>query len=253
MDLTRGMAKGEKKMAGHSKWANIKHRKGRADAQRGKIFTKIAKEIMVAVKHGGSDIESNFKLRLAIQKARTNNMPNDNIQRAIQRGLGDLDGSNYEEIIYEGYGPGGVAIMLEILTDNRNRTAPEIRHTLSKNGGNMGEAGCVSWMFDRRGLLVIEKTDEIDEDEIMLEAIEAGALDVKVQEDSLEIITDPSEFEQVKNTLLEKGFTFVMEEVTMLPQNTISISGKDAEAMEKLVEILEDHNDVQNVYTNFDS
>jgi len=239
-------------MAGHSKWANIKHRKGRADAQRGKIFTKIAKEIMVAVKQGGPDQDANFKLKLAIQKARVNNMPNDNIKRAIQRGSGELDGENYEEVIYEGYGPGGVAVFLEILTDNRNRTAPEIRHIFSKNGGSMGEAGCVAWMFDRRGLLIIEKTDRIDEEEVMLEAIEAGAIDVKIEEDSIEIITEPENFEEIKNNLSENGYTFVMEEVTRIPQNTIKLEGKEAETMEKLMEIFEDHGDVQNVYSNFE-
>ncbi|SHJ73232.1 DNA-binding regulatory protein, YebC/PmpR family [Anaerobranca californiensis DSM 14826] len=239
-------------MAGHSKWANIKHRKSRVDAQRGKIFTKIAKEIMVAVKQGGPDPEGNFKLRLAIQKARLNNMPNDNIQRAIQRGLGDLDGSNYEEVIYEGYGPGGAALLLEILTDNRNRTAPEIRHILSKHGGSLGESGCVAWMFQRRGLLVIEKTKEIDEDEFILAALDAGALDVKLEEDSLEVITEPSDFEDVKQALNKLGYTFVIEEVTMIPQTTISLEGNEKETMEKLLEILEDHNDIQNVYTNYE-
>lgn len=239
-------------MAGHSKWANIKHRKSRVDAQRGKIFTKIAKEIMVAVKQGGPDPEGNFKLRLAIQKARLNNMPNDNIQRAIQRGLGDLDGSNYEEVIYEGYGPGGAALLLEILTDNRNRTAPEIRHILSKHGGSLGESGCVAWMFQRRGLLVIEKTKEIDEDEFILAALDAGALDVKLEEDSLEVITEPSDFEDVKQALNNLGYTFVIEEVTMIPQTTISLEGNEKETMEKLLEILEDHNDIQNVYTNYE-
>lgn len=238
-------------MAGHSKWANIKHRKGRADAQRGKVFTKIAKEIMVAVKQGGGDPEANFKLKLAIQKARVNNMPNDNIKRAVQRGSGELEGENYEEVVYEGYGPGGAAVFLEILTDNRNRTAPEIRHIFSKNGGSLGEAGCVAWMFDRRGLLVIEKTDEVDEEEIMLEALEAGAIDVKIEEDSIEIITVPEDFEEVKNTLSDRGYNFVMEEVTRIPQNTIKIEGKDAETMEKLLDIFEDHGDVQNVYSNF--
>ncbi|QNO15718.1 YebC/PmpR family DNA-binding transcriptional regulator [Alkalicella caledoniensis] len=239
-------------MAGHSKWANIKHRKGRADAQRGKVFTKIAKEIMVAVKQGGGDPEANFKLKLAIQKARVNNMPNDNIKRAVQRGSGELEGENYEEVVYEGYGPGGAAVFLEILTDNRNRTAPEIRHIFSKNGGSLGEAGCVAWMFDRRGLLVIEKTDEVDEEEIMLEALEAGAIDVKIEEDSIEIITVPEDFEEVKNTLSDRGYNFVMEEVTRIPQNTIKIEGKDAETMEKLLDIFEDHGDVQNVYSNFE-
>ena len=239
-------------MAGHSKWANIKHRKGRADAQRGKVFTKIAKDIMVAVKEGGSDPESNFKLRLAIQNARDNNMPNDNVKRALQRGAGDLDGDNYEEIIYEGYGPGGAAVFLEILTDNKNRTAPEIRHIFSKNNGNLGEAGCVAWIFDRRGLLVIEKNEEVDDEKIMLEAIEAGALDVNIEDDSIEIIAEIDDFEAVKSNLTEIGYTFVVEELTRIPQNTIKLEGKDAENMEKLMEIFEDHGDVQNAYSNFD-
>lgn len=239
-------------MAGHSKWANIKHRKGRADAQRGKVFTKIAKDIMVAVKEGGSDPESNFKLRLAIQNARDNNMPNDNVKRALQRGAGDLDGDNYEEIIYEGYGPGGAAVFLEILTDNKNRTAPEIRHIFSKNNGNLGEAGCVAWIFDRRGLLVIEKNEEVDDEKIMLEAIEAGALDVNIEDDSIEIIAEIDDFETVKSNLTELGYTFVVEELTRIPQNTIKLEGKDAENMEKLMEIFEDHGDVQNAYSNFE-
>ncbi|WP_350344420.1 YebC/PmpR family DNA-binding transcriptional regulator [Proteinivorax tanatarense] len=237
-------------MAGHSKWSNIKHKKSRQDAQRGKIFTKISKEIMVAVQQGGEDADSNFKLRLAIQKAKSNNMPNDNIERAIKRGTGDLEGKRFEDIVYEGYGPGGVAVMLDILTDNRNRTAGEIRHIFSKNGGNLGESGCVSWMFNRKGLLVIEKNKEVDEDELLLIALDAGAEDVKSDLDTFQVTCEPEEFESVKNTLDKAGCKLVFQEVSMVPQNTVELNQTDMETMEKLEETLEDHNDVQNVYTN---
>ncbi|WP_353892638.1 YebC/PmpR family DNA-binding transcriptional regulator [Proteinivorax hydrogeniformans] len=237
-------------MAGHSKWANIKHKKSRQDAQRGKIFTKISKEIMVAVQQGGTDADTNFKLRLAIQKAKSNNMPNDNIERAIKRGTGDLDGKNFEEIVYEGYGPGGAAVMLDILTDNRNRTAGEIRHIFSKNNGNLGESGCVSWMFHRKGLFVVEKNDEVEEDELLLVALEAGAEDVKSTDEIFQITCEPEEFETVKKALEDNDYKLEVEEVSMVPENTVSLSESDLEKMEKLEEVLDDHNDVQNIYTN---
>lgn len=239
-------------MSGHSKWANIKHKKARQDEAKGAIFTKVSKEIMVAVKQGGPDPEGNFRLKLCIQKAKANNMPNDNINRAIQKASGGTDGDNFEEIFYEGYGPGGVAILLAILTDNRNRTASEIRHTFSKNGGNLGETGCVAWMFDRKGRLTVNLENQ-DEDELMMLALEAGAEDFKAEEGIGEIITEPDSLEEVRNFLVEKGVTIEEEEVTMIPQNTIMVDDLDqVKKLMKMVESLEDHDDVQNVYGNFD-
>lgn len=240
-------------MAGHSKWANIKHKKAKADAQKGKIFTKIGREIMVAVKEGGPDPEANFRLKMVIQKAKENNMPGDNINRAIQKAAGGGDGSSYEEITYEGYGPGGVAVMLNILTDNRNRTAGDIRHLFSKYGGNLGETGCVNWMFDKKGLIVIENEDgEIDEDELMLAVLDSGAEDIKGEDNYLEIITPPEQLQSVTDTLKENGYVFSTAEVTMLPQNTTSLNQEDGEKMMKLIGALEDHDDVQDVYHNWD-
>ncbi|NLM52230.1 MAG: YebC/PmpR family DNA-binding transcriptional regulator [Firmicutes bacterium] len=239
-------------MAGHSKWANIKHRKARQDAQKGKIFTKVSKEIMVAVKQGGPDPAGNFRLRLALQKARAVNMPNDNIQRAIQKGSGELEGVNYEEIIYEGYGPAGTAIMLEILTDNRNRTAGEIRHIFSRHGGSLGESGCVAWLFKRRGFLAVARED-FAEDDLMLLALDAGAADFEVEEEQYEIYTTPEEFESVKEKLENDGVKFAEASITMIPENMVEIT--DLEQARKaitLIELLEDHDDVQNVYTNMD-
>ncbi|MEN3004441.1 YebC/PmpR family DNA-binding transcriptional regulator [Dehalobacterium formicoaceticum] len=239
-------------MSGHSKWANIKHKKARQDEAKGAIFTKVSKEIMVAVKQGGPDPEGNFRLKLCIQKAKANNMPNDNINRAIQKASGGTDGDNFEEIFYEGYGPGGVAILLAILTDNRNRTASEIRHTFSKNGGNLGETGCVAWMFDRKGRLTVNLENQ-DEDELMMLVLEAGAEDFKAEEEIGEIITEPDSLEEVRNFLVEKGVTIEEEEVTMIPQNTIMVDDLDqVKKLMKMVESLEDHDDVQNVYGNFD-
>ncbi|MCR6546812.1 YebC/PmpR family DNA-binding transcriptional regulator [Dehalobacterium formicoaceticum] len=239
-------------MSGHSKWANIKHKKARQDEAKGAIFTKVSKEIMVAVKQGGPDPEGNFRLKLCIQKAKANNMPNDNINRAIQKASGGTDGDNFEEIFYEGYGPGGVAILLAILTDNRNRTASEIRHTFSKNGGNLGETGCVAWMFDRKGRLTVNLENQ-DEDELMMLVLEAGAEDFKAEEGIGEIITEPDSLEEVRNFLVEKGVTIEEEEVTMIPQNTIMVDDLDqVKKLMKMVESLEDHDDVQNVYGNFD-
>jgi YebC/PmpR family DNA-binding regulatory protein len=239
-------------MAGHSKWANIKHRKARVDAQKGKMFTKISKEIMAAVRQGGNDPNGNFRLRLALQKARSVNLPNDNIQRAIQKGAGETDGALFEEIVYEGYGPAGTAVMLDILTDNRNRTAGEIRHIFSRRSGSLGETGCVAWMFKRRGYLEMA-SGGLDEDEWMMMALEAGADDFVVGGDTYEIYTSPENFESVKEQLEAAGITFMEAAITMVPENTVEVS--DVEGARKalsLIEALEDHDDVQNVHTNLD-
>ncbi|MEL7566528.1 MAG: YebC/PmpR family DNA-binding transcriptional regulator [Dehalobacterium sp.] len=239
-------------MSGHSKWANIKHKKARQDEAKGAIFTKISKEIMVAVKQGGPDPEGNFRLKLCIQKAKASNMPNDNINRAIQKASGSTDGDNFEEIYYEGYGPGGVAILLAILTDNRNRTASEIRYIFSRNGGNLGETGCVAWMFDRKGRLTVDLEDR-DEDELMMLALEAGAEDFKVDDGIGEVITEPDALEEVRAQLMSNGIEIQEAEVTMIPQNTIEVADIDqVKKLLKMVDSLEDHDDVQNVYGNFD-
>ncbi|MCF6092743.1 YebC/PmpR family DNA-binding transcriptional regulator [Microaerobacter geothermalis] len=240
-------------MAGHSKWKNIQHRKGRQDAQRGKIFTKISKEIYVAARQGGGDINTNNRLRMAVNKAREANMPNDNIERTIKKALGELDGVNYEEITYEGYGPGGVAVLVNVLTDNRNRSAAEVRHIFSKNGGNLGESGCVSFLFDRKGSLTIDKeTTNQDEDEVMMAALEAGAEDFVVEKDGYQIYTTTDDFEKVKTSLESQGFAFSSVEITMVPQTQVKLTGDEVPKMLKLMDMLEDNDDVQNVYANFD-
>jgi len=239
-------------VAGHSKWANIKHKKAAQDAKRGQVFTKLARQITVAVKEGGADPETNFKLRLAIEKARSYNMPNDNIERAINRGKGGLDGDNYEEIVYEAYGPNGVAILLDVLTDNRNRTAGEVRSRLSKYGGNLGQAGCVAWMFSKKGLLVIEKDDKTDEEELIMTALEAGAEDVQDEVDVYKVLTAPGDFTQVKAALAEAGYEFLVAEVSMIPQNSVMVSSEDSEKIERLIDALEELDDVQQVYTNYE-
>lgn len=239
-------------MSGHSKWANIKHKKGKMDAIRGKVTTKIGREITVAVRLGGSDPTGNMKLKLALAKAKANNIPKDNIQRAIQKGLGSLDGSTYEELTYEGYGPGGVAVLVEIMTDNRNRTAADIRHLFSKHGGNLGESGCVAWMFKRKGLFVIEKETGANEEDLMILALEAGAEDFKAEDDSFEIITTPEDFDQVQEVLDQNNIQTSIAQITMVPETTVELSGADAVKMLKLMEVLEDHDDVQEVYANFD-
>ena len=239
-------------MSGHSKWANIKHKKGKMDAIRGKITTKISREITVAARMGGADPTGNMRLKLALEKARANNVPKENIQRAIQKGIGALDGSNYEEITYEGYGPGGVALMIEIMTDNRNRTAADIRHILSKNGGNLGESGCVSWMFKQKGLFVVDKETGANEDDLMMLSIEAGAEDFKDNEEEFEITTAPNDFDKVLEALTANNITTSVAQVTMIPETTIALTVEDAEKMMKLMEVLEDHDDVQEVYANFD-
>lgn len=239
-------------MSGHSKWATIKRKKAKVDAQRGKLFTRLSKEIIMAARAGGGDPDGNMRLKTAIQRAKEANIPNDNIQRAIMKGSGELGGGNYEEIIYEGYGPGGVAVMLEIMTDNRNRTAGEIRHLFSRYGGNLGESGCVSWMFSKKGLIVVDKDSGVNEDELLLAALDAGAEDMKVEEDSFEIYTSPEDFETVRDSLTNQGISLADEDLSMIPQNTVNLDGKDAEQMLKLMEALEDHDDVQEVYANFD-
>jgi YebC/PmpR family DNA-binding regulatory protein len=245
--------KGEIYMSGHSKWATIKRKKAKIDDQRGRLFTRLAREIIVAARNGGGDPDGNMRLKTAIQKAKEANIPNENINRAVQKGAGELGGAAYEEFSYEGYGPGGVAVMLEIMTDNRNRTAGEIRHIFSRNGGSLGETGCVSWMFDKKGLFIVEKEDnKISEDDLMLLALEAGAEDFKAEDDSFEITSNPGDFAEIKEILESKGVKIAMAEITMVPQNTITLEGKESDQMIRLMEALEEHDDVQNVYANFE-
>ncbi|TFB24918.1 YebC/PmpR family DNA-binding transcriptional regulator [Filobacillus milosensis] len=237
-------------MAGHSKWHNIKHKKGAKDAKRGKIFMKLAKEIYVAAKQGGSDMETNSALRLAVDKAKSNNMPNDNIDRAINKATGNVEGENYEEMVYEGYGPGGVAVMVEALTDNRNRTASEVRHAFSKNNGNLGENGCVSFMFHRKGYIVIKREDlDVDEETFMLEAIEAGCEEVEASDEVFEVYTTVEDFEEVRNVLKE-SYVLEVAELSMFPDTYTSIEENQQEDMNKMVDMLEDLDDVQEVYHN---
>lgn len=241
-------------MAGHSKWANTKHRKARADAQKGKVFTKIAREIIVAAREGGPDPEANFRLRLAVQKAREVNMPGDNINRAIQKGSGEGDSISLEQITYEGYGPSGVAVLLEIMTDNRNRTAADIRHIFSRRGGSMGESGCVAWIFNRKGYLTIDQAEGLpSEDELMMLALEGGAEDFQTEENSYVILTSTEDFERVKDTFMKENIELSAAEVTMVPSNLIRVEDPDEAArVLNLLEALEEHDDVQNVYANFD-
>jgi YebC/PmpR family DNA-binding regulatory protein len=239
-------------MSGHSKWSTIKRKKGAIDARRGKLFTKIIKEITLAARLGGGDIEGNSRLRQAIAAAKEENMPKDNIERAIKKGTGTGEGAvNYEEITYEGYGPGGVAVLVEVMTDNKNRTVAEIRHILSKHGGNLGENGCVSWIFEKKGSILVDKK-AIQEDAIMELALDAGAEDVREEENEYEIITDPASFEQIKKAIDGGGVKCIEARIGMIPQNTIALEGTKAEQMLKMMEKLEDNDDVQNVYANFD-
>ncbi len=238
-------------MSGHSKWSTIKHKKGATDAKRGKIFTKLIKEITVAARMGGGDPESNPRLRHALSSARSQNMPKDTFERAIKKGTGDLEGVNYEEILYEGYGPGGVAVLVECLTDNRNRTIAEVRHAFGKAGGNVGTDGCVAWMFDKKGLITVSKEDS-DEDTLMELALDAGAEDIKEETDSFDIITEPSDFDAVKEAIDAAGIKCELAEITMIPQNLTKVEGKEAEQMIKFMEVLDDSEDVQKFYCNAD-
>lgn len=239
-------------MSGHSKWSTIKHKKGAIDSKRGKIFTKIIKEISLAARLGGGDPEGNSRLRQAIMAAKSENMPKDNIDRAIKKGIGTGEGAaNYEEIVYEGYGPGGVAVLIEVMTDNKNRTVAEIRHILSKHGGNLGENGCVAWMFDKKGTILVDKKD-VSEEELMEMALEAGADDVREEGSEFEIITSPAAFEDVHRVVEAKGLKPLAAKIGMIPQNTIAMAEDKASQMLKMMEKLEDNDDVQNVYANFD-
>ena len=240
-------------MSGHSKWHSIKHKKAREDAKRGKIFTKHIREITVSARLGGGDPAMNPRLRTAIDRAKAENMPNDNIERAIKKGTGELEGVRYEESSYEGYGPGGTAVMVEVMTDNKNRCTAEVRHIFSKHNGNLGENGCVSWIFEKRGYFSVPKA-EVDEDALMEIALEAGAEDVleDAEEQVFEVLTEPNEFLAVKEALAGKGINVQSEEVTMIPKNTVRLEGKAAEQMLRLMEAMEDSDDVQNVYANFD-
>lgn len=238
-------------MAGHSKWANIKHKKGKADAQRGKIFTKIGREISIAVRESGSDPATNSKLRDVIAKAKANNMPNDNIMRSIKKAAGEMDNVIYEEITYEGYAPGGVAVIAEVVTDNRNRTASEVRHIFDKNGGSLGTTGSVGYMFDFKGLMMIERDDSIDEDELLLHALEAGAEDVQTSEDGYEIYTAPNDFTAVRDELEGQGYVFLSAERQKIPQNYVDIDDEETlEKVMKLLEMLEDNDDIMDIYHN---
>lgn len=238
-------------MSGHSKWSTIKRKKGATDAKRGKIFTKLIKEITVAARFGGGDPDANPRLRTAIAAAKSENMPKDNMERAIKKGTGELEGTTYEEVYYEGYGPGGAAVLVESLTDNKNRTVADVRHVFSKAGGSLGEAGCVAWMFQKKGMFAFEKGN-VDEETLMDITLDAGAEDINDEEGTLEVITSTENFEQVKKALDDRALRYAVAEITMLPQSTIKLEGKEAEQMLRLMDGLEDSDDVQNVYSNFD-
>jgi YebC/PmpR family DNA-binding regulatory protein len=238
-------------MSGHSKWSTIKHKKAAQDAKRGAMFTKVIKELTVAARMGGGDVDMNPRLRTAVLKAKAVNMPQDTMQRAIMKGTGELPGVNYEEITYEGYGPGGVAMIVTVLTDNRNRTVAEIRKIFSKSGGNLGESGCVAWMFQKKGLIVVDK-EKVDEDELFTIALEAGAEDVRPADAMYEVITSVEDFEPVRQGITTKGIEPASSEVSLLPQTTVRLEGGQARQLLKLMDELEEHDDVQNVYANFD-
>jgi YebC/PmpR family DNA-binding regulatory protein len=238
-------------MSGHSKWSTIKRKKGKADAERGKIFTKLIREITVAAREGGGDLEANPKLRTAVAAARAANMPADNIKRATQKGTGELEGVRYEQSSYEGYGPGGVAVLVEVLTDNKNRTVADVRHLFTKHNGSLGEVGCVGWMFDRKGYITVDK-DRIGEDELMEKALDAGAVDVQSSDDTYEVYTEFADLESVRSALEKSNIGMTSVQPAMIPQNTIKLDGKRAEQMLRLYEALEEHDDVVHVYANFD-
>lgn len=238
-------------MSGHNKWSSIKHKKGAADAKRGKVFTKVIREITVAARMGGGDINGNPRLRAAVALAKSENMPKDNIDRAIKKGTGELEGVSYEEANYEGYGPGGVAVLVDCLTDNKNRTVADVKHLFERYGGSLGEPGCVAYMFEKKGLIVIEK-DKVDEEELLDLVLEAGAEDVKEEEREFNVITDASDFESVKKAVDDAEIPNTFAEVTMIPQNTVEVEGKKAQQILNLIEALEDVDDVSNVYANFD-
>ena len=239
-------------MSGHSKWANIKHKKGKADAARGAATTKISREITTAVRLGGADPTGNMRLKLALQKARENNIPKDNIQRAIQKGQGALEGASYEEVTYEGYGTAGVALLVEAMTDNRNRTAAEMRHIFSKHGGNMGESGCVSWMFHKKGLVLIDKATGLSEEDLLAIVLEAGAEDMDSDGEQYEVTCAPDDFEGLLNAMENAGVKWDSAEISMIPETSIALDGDDAAKLMRLVDALEEQDDVQNVYGNFD-
>jgi YebC/PmpR family DNA-binding regulatory protein len=238
-------------MSGHSKWHSIKHKKAATDSKRGRLFTRLIKEMTAAARMGGGDPDANPRLRLAIATAKAGNMPAENIKRAVMRGTGELPGVSYEDVNYEGYGPGGVAVFIQALTDNRNRTVAELRHIFSKNGGNLGETGCVGWMFDRKGYFVIEKS-ATDEEKLFEAALSAGADDMREDGDNFEILTSPENFEAVRTALESDNIPTIAGEVSMMPQNYVKLEGKSAQTMLKLMEALEDHEDIQNVWSNFD-
>jgi len=238
-------------MSGHSKWSSIKHKKGATDAKRGKIFSRLIKEVTVAARLGGGDPGGNPRLRTAIQAAKAENMPKDNIERAIKKGTGELEGTSYEEVNYEGYGPGGVAMLIDCLTDNKNRTVADIKHLFDRHGGNLGEPGCVAWMFEKKGLIILEK-EKVDEEALLDVALEAGAEDVKDGETEFEVVMESSDFEAVRTAFDTAGMTYTLAETSMIPQNTIKLEGKKANQMLNLMDALEDHEDISQVYANFD-
>lgn len=238
-------------MSGHSKWSSIKHKKGRMDAQRGKIFTKLIKEITVAARDGGGDSSANPRLRTAIQAAKDANMPSENIDRAIKKGTGELPGVRYEEFTYEGYGPNGVALLVEAMSDNKNRTTADIRHIFTKYNGRLGEAGCVAWIFEQKGYIIVDQ-EKCDEDILYSIAIDAGAEDIQSEDGSYEVITAPSDFEGVRQAIVDKGIEYIQAEISKLPKNLVKLDGDEARKTLRLVEALEDHDDVQKVFANFD-
>jgi len=238
-------------MSGHSKWSTIKRKKGAADVKRGKIFSKLIKEITLAARIGGGSLEGNPRLRTAVAAARMENMPKENIERAIKKGSGELESVHWEEINYEGYGPGGVAVLVDVLTDNKNRTSAEIRHIFAKNNGSLGESGCVSWIFDKKGLIVFEK-GKVPEERLFEIALEAGAADIKEEESSYEVLTDPKDFWEVRTAFDTQSIEYALAEIAMVPKNTVNLEGKEAEQMLRLMEMLEDADDVQKTHANFD-